>query len=191
MRSFSLLRETWTETKRWYVPTMSTLLIPVEIAIVNDAYNNVLQAKTDSATSALVFAYLGGTFTDVLINERTEEGWFDNPPTRFPLRQILVVFLTGVLLSIALGLPLGYTVVMWFLKQPLVNPLLIFWTFVSLILFKALYPAIYLSGLWVMLTKFPGQRERCRRFALPARNIIMTPLSMIWNFVAIAPFLAP
>jgi hypothetical protein len=191
MRTFSLFQEILTETKRWALPMMSTLLIPMEIAYINNTFDVLLKAKTDLATTPLLFAYLGGTFCDMQIVEKAREGWFTNPPERFPLKQIVLAALTGIALSLLVGMIFGYPLIMGLIQQPLGNLSLFTMSFISLVLFMGLYPALYLSGLWLVLKSFPGQREQVNKFSLPMRNIIMTAAAMLWNFVVFSQFLAP
>jgi hypothetical protein len=191
MRSISIFQETLTETKRWCLPMMSTLLIPIEIAVINNAFDAILKAKTDTATTPLLFAYLGGTFADMMIVEKAKEGWFSDPPERFPARQITRVFLTGTGLTLPVGMVFGYPLVMGIIGQPLANLPLILMSAVSIVLFMGVYPALYLSGLWLTLNKLPAYREQINRYSLPLRNIFMTALAMVWNFMVFANFLAP
>jgi hypothetical protein len=191
MRLSSLFHETVTETKRWLFPMLSTLLIPIEIAAINNWFDAVLKAKTDTATTPLLFAYLGGTFADMMLLEKTNQGWYITPPERFPLEQMLRVFLTGAGLTLPVGMVFGYPLVMGIIGQPLANPPLILMSALSIFLFMAVYPALYLSGLWLLLNTMPTHRQLIGQYALPVRNILMTALAMVWNFVVFANFLSP
>lgn len=145
-----------------------------------------INAHPISSTVLQLFVFVSGNLTDNLLKEK--ESWFSEPPTLFPFGEIVEIFHIGMKLAVFLG---GgqYLIFMSVLNQPVLDIGLLVSSSVAMIVITAIYPPGYIAFIYFILKLFPRFRSQVSRFALPVRNVLMTPIACYLVYVFVAPHL--
>jgi uncharacterized membrane protein len=188
MRFFGLDRRSWVEFWAWLPTSVAATLLPLEFALIGAIFKDQIVAHPLASVVMQLFVFVGGNLADNVLKEKEGADWFIEPPRHFPAQELIALFHVGLKLSVFLG-TLQYVVFMTLLEQDLLNPGLIVSSSVTMLLITALYPTFYLGGVYLMLRGFPRMRVQISRFALPIRNVFMTPLASWMVYIYVAPFL--
>jgi hypothetical protein len=179
-------RRSWSNFIAWVPTSLAACVLPLEFALMGVLFIEQINAHPISSTVLQLFVFVAGNLCDNLVKEK--EAWFSEPPRSFPLQDLVDIFHIGFKLSLFLG-GIQYLIFMSVLNQPLFEAGLVVSSSVTMIVITAIYPPVYIATVYFALKLFPRFRSQISRFALPVRNVIMTPVASYLVYVFVAPHL--
>jgi hypothetical protein len=186
LRFLGLDRRSWNSFIAWVPTSLAACILPLEFALMGVLFKEEIYAHPIASTVLQLFVFVAGNLCDNLIKEK--EAWFSEPPRNFPSQELVAIFHVGLKVSIILG---GgqYLIFMSVLNQPLFQAGLVLTSSITMVVITAIYPPFYLASIYFALKLFPRLRGQISRFALPVRNVLMTPLASYLVYVFVAPHL--
>jgi hypothetical protein len=185
-RIFGLDRDSWSLFRVWLPTSVAACVLPLEFALLGAAFEKEIVAHPIASIVLQSFVFIGGNLADNLLKEK--QAWFEEPPRLFPTQELLSIFHVGIKLTVLLG-AVQYIIFMTILRQPLWDVELVITSAITMTVITAFYPTLYTGIIYLVLKAFPAWRGQVSKFALPVRNILMTPLASWMCYVLVAPHL--